>query len=83
VTLVAAFVPLAAGIFWKRANNLGALLSSACGLLSWLIADFLASDATVPPPLVGLLSSIVGMVVGSLVPHGRAVAHAQPDGRQH
>jgi Na+/proline symporter len=83
VTLVAAFVPLAAGIFWKRANNLGALLSSVFGLFSWLIAAFLAADATVPPPLVGLLFSIAGMVVGSLVPRGSAVAHPQPGGRQH
>jgi SSS family solute:Na+ symporter len=83
VTLVAAFVPLAAGIFWKRANNTGAILSSLFGLFSWLIAAYFAPDATVPPPLVGLLFSIVGMVVGSLVPRGRAVAHAQPHSEPH
>src|SRR3954467_3826072 len=37
-TLVAALVPLAAGIFWKRANNTGAILSSLFGLVSWVIA---------------------------------------------
>src|SRR6266404_1623907 len=42
VTLVSAFVPLAAGIFWKRANNPGALLSAALGLAAWFIADFAA-----------------------------------------
>jgi SSS family solute:Na+ symporter len=68
VTLVSAFVPLAAGIFWKRANNAGAILSAVLGLASWLIADFTAADATVPPPLVGLAFSILGMVLGSLVP---------------
>jgi len=31
VSLVAALVPLAAGIFWKRANNAGAILSAALG----------------------------------------------------
>jgi SSS family transporter len=82
VTLVAALVPLAAGIFWKRANNLGAVLSSVFGLLSWLIAAFMASDATVPPPLVGLSFSIVGMVLGSLVPRERAVAHPHPHAGQ-
>jgi SSS family transporter len=76
VTLVAAFVPLAAGIFWKRANNTGAVLSAACGLVAWMIAAYWAPDATVPPPLVGLAFSLVGMVVGSLVPRSRAVAHA-------
>jgi solute:Na+ symporter, SSS family len=66
VTLVSAFVPLAAGIFWKRANNAGAILSAALGLAAWLVADYAAADATVPPPLVGLAFSIVGMVIGSL-----------------
>jgi len=81
VTLVAALVPLAAGIFWKRANNTGAVLSSLCGLLSWMIASFSAPDATVPPPLVGLAFSLFGMVVGSFLP--RPLAHAQPHGRHH
>src|SRR5438876_10968684 len=76
VTLVAALVPLAAGIFWKRASNTGAILSSTCGLASWMIAAFWAPDATVPPPLVGLAFSLLGMVLGSLAPRSRAVAHA-------
>ncbi|HZE59526.1 MAG TPA: sodium:solute symporter family protein [Burkholderiales bacterium] len=80
VTLVAALVPLAAGIFWRRANNVGALASCVCGLAGWLAAAFFAPDATVPPPLVGLGFSIVGMVVGALVPAGHAVAHAHDHG---
>src|SRR5882672_11205878 len=68
VTLVAALVPLAAGIFWKRANNTGAILSAALGLVAWMIAAFTAADALVPPTLVGLGFSIAGMVAGSLVP---------------
>src|SRR5438309_3047645 len=40
VTLVAALVPLAAGIYWKRANNTGALASCVCGLAGWLGAAF-------------------------------------------
>jgi len=71
VTLVSAFVPLAAGIFWKRANNAGAILSAVFGLLAWLVADYTAADATVPPPLVGLAFSILGMVLGALVPRER------------
>jgi len=83
VTLVAAFVPLAAGIFWKRANNVGALLSAVCGLVSWMIAAFTAPDATVPPPLIGLAFSVLGMVLGSLVPRDRAIAHAHHHSGQH
>lgn len=68
VTLVSCIVPLAAGIFWKRANNVGAVLSVVFGLLSWTIAEWIAADATVPPQLVGLGFSIAGMVLGSYVP---------------
>ena len=75
VTLVSAFVPLAAGIFWKRANNTGAILAAVFGLVAWLTADALAADATVPPTLVGLAFSVLGMVMGSFVPHERASQH--------
>ena len=75
VTLVSAFVPLAAGIFWKRANNAGAIISAVAGLVAWLIADNVTTDPTVPSPLVGLIFSIAGMVLGSFVPSASA-AHA-------
>ena len=68
VTLVAALVPLAAGIFWKRSNNAGAILSAVLGLAAWMIAAFTAQDALVPPTLVGLGFSVAGMVLGSIVP---------------
>jgi SSS family solute:Na+ symporter len=71
VTLVSAFVPLAAGIFWKRANNAGAILSALLGLAAWLAADTLAGDATVPAPLVGLAFSMLGMVAGSYYPRAQ------------
>jgi Na+/proline symporter len=78
VTLVAALVPLAAGIFWRRANNVGAILSAVFGLVAWLIAAFTAADATVPPPLVGLGFSVFGMVLGSMVGQLRPRAAPHP-----
>jgi SSS family transporter len=75
VTLVAALVPLAGGIFWKRANNTGAILSAVSGLLAWLIAAFTAADALIPPPLVGLGFSIAGMLLGSILPRTGPQAH--------
>jgi Na+/proline symporter len=68
VTLVSCVVPLAAGIYWKRANTTGAVLSVVFGLFSWGVAEIFAGDATVPPQLVGLAFSLLGMVLGSLVP---------------
>ena len=83
VTLVGAFVPLAAGIFWKRANVPGAAVSMIFGLGSWGVAELTAADATVPPQLVGLAFSILGMVLGSLVSRERALPHAHPHGEHH
>jgi Na+/proline symporter len=69
VTLAGAFVPLAAGIFWKRATTQGALAATFGGLLSWVLVEVLVGAASlVPPQLIGLGVSILGMVVGSLLP---------------
>jgi SSS family solute:Na+ symporter len=69
VTLVSCIVPLAAGIFWKRSSTFGAMLSVVFGLVSWTIAEWTTSEDTIlPAQLVGLAFSIVGMVLGSLVP---------------
>ncbi|HXJ52253.1 MAG TPA: sodium:solute symporter family protein [Burkholderiales bacterium] len=76
VTLVAAFVPLAAGIFWKRANNAGAIVSALSGFAGWLAVEWFVNDPAVPSPLVGLAFSLLGVVAGSLVPRPvRAPAH--------
>ncbi|HUW50293.1 MAG TPA: sodium:solute symporter family protein [Sulfuricella sp.] len=69
VTLVAAFIPLVAGLYWKRANTQGALFSIAFGLASWLLLEFFQPDTVWPAQLVGLLMSGAGMVIGSLTPH--------------
>jgi SSS family transporter len=79
VTLVAAFTPLAFGLYWKRANNQGALAAIVMGLSSWILMETLAPESITdiwPPQLVGLLMSIGGMIVGSLLPNLRGGAHA-------
>lgn len=80
VTLVGAFVPLVFGLYWKRANNQGALLSIALGLGSWLLMEVLQPDTYWPPQLVGLLFSVTGMLIGSIMPNmmrDRHHAHIQ------
>jgi len=80
VTLVGAFVPLAFGLYWKRANNQGALLSIALGLGSWLLMEILQPDTYWPPQLIGLLFSVTGMLIGSMLPNmtrGHHHAHSQ------
>ena len=71
VTLVAAFVPLAFGVYWSKANTLGGLLAVILGLATWISCEVLAPDATMPPQLAGLLASLTGMLVGGLVPSSR------------
>src|SRR5262249_38217908 len=39
VTLVGAFVPLAMGVYWKRATNLGGILSVVAGLIVWIVVE--------------------------------------------
>lgn len=69
ITLVMAFVPLACGVYWKRATNQGALLSIFLGLATWLaILIFGPEDPLIPAQFAGLFASIAGMVVGSLLP---------------
>jgi len=70
VTLVAAFVPLAFGVYWSRANSLGGLLAVVFGLIVWVSCEVLAPNAIMPPQLAGLSASIIGMLVGGLVPRG-------------
>jgi Na+/proline symporter len=71
VTLACAFVPLVAGLYWKRASNLGAGLSIVLGLLVWIAMEFIAPDSALPPQFAGLMASLAGMVAGSLTtpPH--------------
>jgi Na+/proline symporter len=78
VTLVGAFVPLACGVYWKRATNLGGVLSVVLGLLVWIVLEKVEPEATLPPQLGGLLASFGGMIVGSLALRGeQREAHAR------
>ena len=69
VPLVAAVVPLFAGLFWKRVTTQGALLAIILGLSSWIALELTYQETDFwPPQLAGLLISLLGMLVGSLLP---------------
>ncbi|MBU2641190.1 MAG: sodium:solute symporter family protein [Gammaproteobacteria bacterium] len=68
ITLACAFVPLVAGLYWKRANNAGAGLSIVLGLTTWIAMELIAPEAALPPQFIGLLASAAGMIAGSLMP---------------
>src|SRR5260221_3326094 len=54
VVLVSSFVPLAAGLFWRRARARGAHWSIAAGLGTWIALDLLAPQGAGSPPLGAL-----------------------------
>lgn len=81
VTLAGAFVPLAAGLFWSRANNLGAGLAILFGLGTWLMLEFFATEGDVEPQLIGLAASAIGMLIGGLV--GPRTHHRPHAGHHH
>jgi solute:Na+ symporter, SSS family len=64
--VVGAFVPLVAGLYWKRANNTGAITSIALGVGTWLLFISTPLGEHFPQQLAGLLMAIVGIIVGSL-----------------
>jgi Na+/proline symporter len=81
VTLACAFVPLVAGLYWKRATNSGAGLSILLGLTVWIAMEFIAPEAALPPQFAGLIASAIGMMAGSLGPQLKVAR--QPPHRPH
>lgn len=65
LSLVSLFVPLTAGLYWKRASDMGALLSILGGMAGWIVGEIF--ETTTPTLLIGLGSSIAFMVLGSLI----------------
>ncbi|PUE19699.1 sodium:solute symporter [Limnohabitans sp. MMS-10A-160] len=76
VTLVGAFVPLAFGLYWKKASTQGALLAIVLGLLTWLLFMLTAVGEEFPAQLAGVLASLAGMWLGSVAPQWLANQHA-------
>ena len=82
ITLAGAFVPLFFGAFWKRATTQGALFATFGGLVTWILIEVLVGEESlVPPQLIGLAVSAVGMVAGSLLPQW--VGHRLPEEPAH
>ncbi len=65
-SLVSLFVPLAAGLYWKKSNQTGSVLSMIFGLIVWLVCVYI--ETAYPPLIYGLLASFFGMLLGVLLP---------------
>ncbi|SKC82209.1 sodium:solute symporter family protein [Ohtaekwangia koreensis] len=60
LSLVSLFVPLTLGLYWKRANSKGALLSMVLGMITWII--FEAFETPWPSLIPATLVSLLGMI---------------------
>ena len=75
ITLVAAFTPLAFGLYWKRATTQGAAAAMALGLVTWIALELVAPEGFFPPQFAGFFAAIFGMLTGSLLPQWYGVTH--------
>lgn len=71
--LVSLFVPLTAGLYWKKASSIGCQLSMIVGMVSYLIADHFEPE--IEPHLIGLAFSILAMIFGSIFFPTRTLNH--------
>ncbi len=62
--LVSLFVPLTAGLYWKKATSIGALMAMVFGMISYLAVSNIGWEDYAH--LIGLATSIFSMVLGSL-----------------
>ncbi len=62
VTLLAALV---FGLYWRKANSIGAILSMITGFFTWIVFEFIY-DTQLPSLVPATIVSIVSLVVGSL-----------------
>jgi SSS family solute:Na+ symporter len=84
ITLAGAFVPLVFGAFWKRATSQGALAAIIGGITTWVLIEVLVGEASlVPPQLLGLGVSVIGMIIGSLIPQKIGGSPSAPHGYLH
>ncbi|MFT2011038.1 sodium:solute symporter family protein [Pontibacter sp. 13R65] len=74
LSLVSLFVPLVAGLYWKRSTSAGAMLSMLLGMSIWLLCLYL--NTSINPMLFGLAGSVAGMLLGQWLPDNVAPREA-------
>lgn len=78
MSLVSLFVPLMAGLYWRRASALGALLAMGIGMAVWVWCEYLF-PTELPSLIYGLLGSLAGMLAGSWMQKGSGLKEFNTD----
>jgi len=65
LSLVTLFASLTMGLYWKKANSSGALLSMVCGMVTWIFFEVYETEW--PSLLPATLVSFVSLIFGSLL----------------
>ena len=65
-SLVSLFIPLNAGLWWKKASAMGSHLSMIAGLLVWIYFNFIHPN-DIPSVWYGLVASIMGLLLGTAI----------------
>lgn len=65
LSMVSLFIPLTLGLYWKKANSNGALLSMVTGITSWLYFQYFPLE--IPSLVPAVIISCIAMVGGSLI----------------
>jgi Na+/proline symporter len=61
------FVPVVAGLWWKRANRIGGILSLVAGALTYVLVQLQILPIPLAPILASLAASAVAMAAGGLL----------------
>ena len=77
ILLVGLFVPLAAGIWWPKANTTAALSAMVLGTVSWIAFKFITPG--IPSDMIGLGIGIGAMVLVTLMTQGKETANPIKD----
>jgi Na+/proline symporter len=65
-SLVSLFIPLNAGLWWKRTTPWGSHLSMVLGLVFWGYFHFI-NPSEIPAVWYGLLAGLIGLLLGNLI----------------
>jgi hypothetical protein len=71
-SLVSLFIPLNAGLWWKKASAMGSHLSMAAGLSVWIFFNFI-NPTEIPAVWYGLLASMLGLLIGTALYPANAI----------